>query len=109
MLCLGWRRDGQHRVSFTLINAMHFLSLTTTLRRLWANDAFVYSLRVGLALFGVIALCKELDQMQWAIPLILGIIACALGETDDSWRGRLFGQCLIWTLFVLVTLAVQAL
>ncbi|MFA7678926.1 MAG: YccS family putative transporter [Pigmentiphaga sp.] len=88
---------------------MLFLSLTTALRRLWANDAFVYSLRVGLALFGVIALCKELDQMQLAIPLILGVIACALGETDDSWRGRLFGQSLIWALFVLVTLAVQLL
>lgn len=98
-----------YRVLTRLMASMHFEGLTTGLRRLWANDAFVYSLRVALALFGVIAVCKELDQMQFAIPLILGVIACALGETDDSWRGRLLGQSLIWLLFGGVTLAVQFL
>ncbi len=58
-------------------------------RRLWAQDAFVYSLRVFIALSGVMALCWWRDQVALVTPLFLGIIASAIAETDDSWRGRL--------------------
>lgn len=58
------------------------------LRRLWARDAFVYSLRVLVALSGVMALCWWIDRVPLVIPMFLGIIASALAETDDSWRGR---------------------
>lgn len=64
-------------------------SLRHTLRRLWALDTFGSSLRVFIALTGSMALCWQQERMDLLIPLFLGIIASALAETDDSWRGRL--------------------
>ena len=64
--------------------------LTDTLRRLWAVDSFAYSLRVFIALSSIMAGCWVLDEMDHVMPLLLGTIACAIAETDDSWRGRLW-------------------
>ena len=38
----------------------------------------------------------SLDQMPRVVPLFLSVVACALAETDDDWRGRL--QTLVLTL-----------
>ena len=48
--------------------------------------------RVTLALIGVMAACLVMDQPQAIIPSLLGVIASALAETDDNWRGRLGAQ-----------------
>ncbi len=84
-------------------------SLSHPLRRLWALDKFSYSLRVFIALTGSMALCWTLGRMELLIPLFLGIIASALAETDDSWRGRL--QALLVTLgcFAVAAFAVELL
>jgi YccS/YhfK family integral membrane protein len=76
---------------------MSSLSLRHSLRRLWAQDKFSYSLRVLIALSGVLLLCWSQEWMQTLTPLFLGVIASALAETDDSWQGRLMA--------LLVTLA----
>ncbi|MEX6502927.1 YccS family putative transporter [Pseudomonas zhanjiangensis] len=68
---------------------MASLRLSHSLRRLWALDKFSYSLRVFIALAGSLALCWAQGWMQALIPLVLGVIASALAETDDSWQGRL--------------------
>ena len=60
-----------------------------SLRRLWAQDKFSYSVRVFIALTGSMAFCWYQNEMKLLIPLFLGIIASALSETDDSWQGRL--------------------
>jgi YccS/YhfK family integral membrane protein len=84
-------------------------SFSHSLRRLWAQDKFSYSLRVSIALTGSMALCWSLDRMGALIPLFLGIIASALAETDDSWQGRI--QALLVTLgcFSIASLSVELL
>jgi YccS/YhfK family integral membrane protein len=64
-------------------------ALRHSFRRLWAQDKFSYSLRVFIALSGALLLCWSQGWMHALIPLFLGVIACALAETDDSWQGRL--------------------
>lgn len=82
-------------------------SLPALLRRLWAQDTFVYSLRVCIALGTVMTLCWTQKRMELVMPVFLGIIACALAETDDNWRGRL--RALLATLgcFAVAGFAVQ--
>ncbi|MDA8454669.1 YccS family putative transporter [Acidovorax sp. GBBC 3334] len=79
------------------------------LRRLWAQDAFVYSLRVFIALSGAMAVCWWRDQVALVTPLFLGIIASALAETDDSWRGRLRAVLVMLGCFALAAFSVQIL
>ena len=79
------------------------------LRRLWAQDTFVYSLRVFIALATVMGVCWRLDEQEALIPVFLGIIACALSETDDSWRGRLRAQIVTLACFAVAALSVKAL
>ena len=83
--------------------------LTDTLRRLWAVDSFAYSLRVFIALASLMAGCWVLDEMDHIMPLLLGTIACAIAETDDSWRGRLWSLLVTLAAFALTAFAVQAL
>lgn len=53
-----------------------------------AFDRFADSLRVLIALAGVIGYIGLRDNPQEMIPLVLGVIASAIAETDDSWRKR---------------------
>jgi YccS/YhfK family integral membrane protein len=64
-------------------------------------------LRVALALIGAMAACLLLDQVRAVIPLLLGVIASALAETDDNWRGRLRAQLTTLVCFALIIWAVQ--
>jgi YccS/YhfK family integral membrane protein len=84
-------------------------SLRTTFRRLWALDKFSYSVRVFVALTGSMALCWYQNEMSLLIPLFLGIIACALAETDDSWQGRLNALAVTLVCFSVAALAVELL
>ncbi|PRY64823.1 putative membrane protein (TIGR01666 family) [Vreelandella songnenensis] len=82
-------------------------SFSLPLRRLWTLDKFAYSLRVFLAFSGALLFSIYSGNIALVIPLFLGIIACALSETDDSWQGRL--QALVVTLlcFTLASFVVQ--
>lgn len=60
-----------------------------TLRRYWANDRINYCIRVLIAMIGVVFPCWYLNATSEVTPLILGIIAAALAETDDNLTGRL--------------------
>ncbi|KQQ54185.1 hypothetical protein ASF84_19805 [Pseudomonas sp. Leaf127] len=84
-------------------------SLRHTLRRLWAQDKFSYSIRVFIALTGSMALCWYQNEMGLLIPLFLGIIACALAETDDNWQGRLNSLAVTLVCFSVAALAVELL
>ncbi|KPW82485.1 TIGR01666 family membrane protein [Pseudomonas congelans] len=84
-------------------------SLRHTFRRLWALDKFSYSVRVFIALTGSMALCWYQNEMALLIPLFLGIIACALAETDDSWQGRLNALAVTLVCFSIAALAVELL
>lgn len=80
-------------------------SLSHSLRRLWAQDKFGYSLRVAIALASSMGLSWYMAEPSMVIPLFLGIIASALAETDDSWLGRL--SALLVTLFCFSIAAVS--
>ncbi len=64
------------------------MPISLPLRRLWTLDKFAYSLRVFIAFSGALLLSGLMGDVALVIPLFLGIIACALSETDDSWQGR---------------------
>lgn len=84
-------------------------SLRHSLRRLWAQDKFSYSLRVLIALSGALLLCWSQDWMHALIPLFLGVIASALAETDDSWQGRLVALLVTLACFSVAAYAVEFL
>lgn len=69
-------------------------SLTHHWRRLRGSDRFAECLRVLLALGGVIVYCLLGKHSGAMVPAMLGVIACALAETEDHWRSR-FGTLLI--------------
>jgi YccS/YhfK family integral membrane protein len=66
-------------------------------RRLRGSDRLAECLRVLIALGGVIAYCLISKHAEAMIPAMLGVIACALAETEDHWRSRL--STLLITLF----------
>ncbi|MBE7374396.1 YccS family putative transporter [Pseudomonas lopnurensis] len=84
-------------------------SLSQPLRRLWALEKFGYSLRVLIALAGSMGLSWYLGQPALMIPLFLGIIASALAETDDSWRGRLSALLVTLLCFSIASVSVELL
>jgi YccS/YhfK family integral membrane protein len=76
--------------------------------QIWQREAASGSARASLALASVMAACWWTGQMHFVQPLLLGVIASALAETDDSWRGRLRVQLCTLACFALMALAVQA-
>ena len=64
--------------------------------------------RALVALAAVLAYGWWADWRAELMPVLLGVIASALTETDDSWRGRLRAQCLALACFGLMAGAVWA-
>lgn len=80
----------------------------------WADQigpraAWAQALRVLLALGTVMGGCWAAGRADWVLPLFLGLLACALAETDDSWQGRLRALLVTLGCFALVVLALTAL
>lgn len=84
-------------------------SFRQSMRRLWALDKFSYSVRVFIALSGSMALCWYENEMRLLVPLFLGIIACALAETDDNWQGRISALIVTLSCFSVAAFAVELL
>lgn len=79
--------------------AMPSLPVLIRVQRLWAVDKFAYGARVLLALSCAMAACWATDSIGHVIPLFLGVIAAALAETDDDWRGRVLASLVTVALF----------
>ncbi len=75
--------------------------------QVWKQEAFSCGMRVFLALASVMFGGWWLDQTQALIPLLLGVIAGALAETDDSWRGQIRAQLTALLSFAVMALAVR--
>lgn len=88
--------------------AMPSLSVFTPVQRLWAHDKFAYGVRVLLALSGAMAACWATGSIAHVIPLFLGVIAGALAETDDDWRGRVGSSLVTLGLFFATACTVKA-
>jgi uncharacterized membrane protein (TIGR01666 family) len=70
---------------------------------------FNHSGLILLAFAGVIAPCWYLNQFALITPLILGVIAAALTETDDNLSGKLKAQGLTLICFAIATFSVEVL
>ncbi|MDN3678745.1 YccS family putative transporter [Vibrio tapetis subsp. quintayensis] len=85
------------------------MSIRSVLRRYWTNKTINYSVRVAIALLGVVFSCWYLEQSAAIIPLILGVIAAALAETDDSLWGRLKAIVLTFCCFAFAAFSIEFL
>ena len=78
-------------------------------RQSWAQIGGSQPLRVFVALASLLALCALNGWATAVIALYLGVIASALAETDDNWRGRVRAQGVTLAFFAAAAWAVQAL
>lgn len=76
-------------------------------RRLHGSDRYAECVRVLLAFSGVMAYGLAGGQTAAAIPLMLGVIACALAETEERWRSRLATLLLTLACFATAAFAVE--
>ena len=76
-------------------------------QRLRGSDRLAECLRVLLALGGVIVYCLARHHANAMIPAMLGVIACALAETEDHWRSRLSTLLITLICFAAVAFTVE--
>jgi YccS/YhfK family integral membrane protein len=84
-----------------------FDALSYRWRRLRGSDRFAECLRVLLALGGAVAWCFGTGRSNDLVAILLGVIACALAETEDYWRNRLTTLLLTLVCFAVSSFAVQ--
>ncbi|WP_430388815.1 YccS family putative transporter [Dyella sp. 20L07] len=82
-------------------------SLALRWRRLRGSDRFAECLRVLLALGGAVAWCFASGRIDTVVSILLGVIACALAETEDHWRNRLGTLVVTLACFTVSSFAVQ--
>lgn len=85
------------------------MSRLLRLQKIAAFDRLADSLRVLLALSGVIVYTGLYGDHHQLIPLMLGVIASAIAETDDSWRARWRALALTLLCFTTAAVTVEAL
>ncbi|MEZ8824775.1 YccS family putative transporter [Vibrio amylolyticus] len=85
------------------------MSLTKQIRLHWANKTFNYSILILVTLLGVITPAWYYQLNSLIIPLILGIIAAALAENDNSFTGRLKSSILTLSCFAFAAFSIEIL
>ncbi len=83
--------------------------LSPLLRRYTWNSAWLYNLRIFLALSGAAALPWWLDEVKLTIPLTLGVVAAALADLDDRLTGRLRNLVITLVCFFIASASVELL
>ncbi|MGD8170481.1 YccS family putative transporter [Vibrio sp. TRT 21S02] len=78
-------------------------------RLLWTNKTFNYSVLILITLLGVALPAWYLQLGSNIIPLILGIIAAALAESDDNFTGRLKSITLTLICFAIAAFSIEIL
>ncbi|GAK84032.1 putative efflux (PET) family inner membrane protein YccS [Vibrio ponticus] len=79
------------------------------LRNYWSNKTFNYSLLILTTLLGVVIPTWYYQLNSLVIPLILGVIAAALAESDDSFTGRIKSVTLTLICFAIASLSIEVL
>ncbi|MCG9682237.1 YccS family putative transporter [Vibrio sp. Isolate23] len=85
---------------------MQFIS---QLRLYWVNKTINYSLLILVTLLGVVIPSWYYPMDAYIIPLILGVIAAALAESDDKFTGRLISITLTLACFAIASLSIELL
>lgn len=75
----------------------------------WANKTVNYSVLIFIALLGVVVPTWYYSLNTWVTPLILGVIAAAIAERDDSFTGRLKSITLTFCCFALAAFSIELL
>lgn len=84
-------------------------TLTQKWRHLRGSDRYAECVRVLLALGGAVAWCFGTGRAGDVVSILLGVIACALAETEDHWRSRFTTLLLTLACFAISAFAVQRL
>ncbi len=83
--------------------------LSPLLRRYTWNSAWLYNIRIFLALRGTAALPWLLGDAKLTIPLTLGVVAAALADLDDRLTGRLRNLIITLISFFIASASVELL
>lgn len=73
------------------------------------NSTWRYLLRIFFALAGCAAVPWWLSQIEWTIPLTLGVVAAALADLDDRLTGRLKNLLITLLYFCIASVSVELL
>ncbi|MDA0128606.1 YccS family putative transporter [Vibrio sp. MarTm2] len=85
------------------------MQLFSQLRLYWANKTVNYSLLILVTLLGVVIPTWYYELNSLIIPLILGIIAAALAESDDKFTGRIKSITLTLICFAIAAFSIELL
>lgn len=83
--------------------------LSPFLRRYTWNSAWLYNVRIFIALCGTVALPWHLGEVKLTIPLTLGVVAAALADLDDRLTGRLKNLVITLVSFFIASASVELL
>ncbi|HHC6691998.1 YccS family putative transporter [Vibrio parahaemolyticus] len=78
-------------------------------RLYWANKTINYSILILITLLGVVTPAWYFGQNTLITPLILGVIAAALAESDDSFMGRIKALILTFICFAVAAFSIEIL
>ncbi|MEJ2044049.1 MAG: YccS family putative transporter [Reinekea sp.] len=85
------------------------MQILQTMHLYWANKTINYSLMMLVTLLGIVVPAWYWHHVTLIILLILGVIAAALAERDDSFTGKLKTQLLTLACFALASFSVEFL
>lgn len=83
--------------------------LSPLLRRYTWNSAWLYNVRIFIALCGAAAVPWWLGDVKLTIPLTLGVVAGALADLDDRLAGRLRNLVITLVCFFIASASVELL
>lgn len=83
--------------------------LSPLLRRYTWNSAWLYYIRIFIALCGTTAFPWWLGEVKLTIPLTLGVVAAALTDLDDRLAGRLRNLAITLVCFFIASASVELL
>lgn len=85
------------------------MNLMRQLRHYWSDKIVNYCVRILIALLGIVIPCWYYHYSTEITPLILGIIAAALAETDDNFMGRIRALILTFICFAIASFSIEIL
>ncbi|UJF18175.1 YccS family putative transporter [Vibrio sp. SS-MA-C1-2] len=84
-------------------------SITSQIAQFWSKDHINYSFRVLIALTGAALTFLYFNELDYVVPIILGVIASVLAETDDNSKGRINALIIMLSCFFIASLSIELL
>lgn len=77
--------------------------------KLWRDTSINYGIRIFIAFIGIVLPCWYMGTTEAITPLILGVIACALTETDEGFLSRLKALFITFICFAVASFSIEIL